>query len=61
MNFQVLVPFNNVKFEIIAFGVIAMPMDYGLLKDYYNSNLNKYNMIISENCKESMSGAHELS
>ena len=61
MNFQVLVPFNNVESEIIAFGVTGMPTDYGLLKDYYNSNLNKHNMIISENCKESMSEAHELS
>ena len=61
MKFQVLVLFNHITFKIIAFGVTTMPMDYGMLKGYHNSNLIKQNKIISENYKESRSGAHELS
>ena len=52
---------KHVEVEYVAFEVTTMPMDYDMLWGYYNSILTNPNMIISENCKELMSEAHELS
>ena len=52
---------KHIELELVAFGVTAMPRDYGMLKGYYNSNSNNPIMVISENCKELMSGAHKVS
>ena len=52
---------EHIELELVAFGVTAMPRDYGMLKGYYNSNSNNPIMVILENCKELMSGAHKLS
>ena len=52
---------KHIKLELVAFEVTAMPRDYDMLKGYYNSNLNNPIMVISENCKELISGVHKLS
>ena len=52
---------KHIELELVAFGVTAMPRDYGMLKGYYNSNSNKPIMAISENCKELMSEVYKLS
>ena len=52
---------KHIELELVAFGVTAMPRDYDMLKGYYNSNSNNPIMVISENCKELMSGEHKLS
>ena len=59
IRFQVLM--KHMELELVAFGVTAMTRDYDMLKGYYNSNSNNSIMVISENCKELMSGAHKIS
>ena len=61
LEIRFLVLMKHIELELVAFGVTAMPRDYGMLKGYYNSNSINPIMVISEDCKELMSGVHKLS